>query len=135
TQEQVLFQEPTGAYAGIEVDPIQGYLYFADYYPGAERIRRINTDGTNPLTLVNQPNGWPSGTEIDLAAGKLYWTRTNSNLPGVFRSNLDGTSVEQLVTLPSTGWPWDVTTAIPEPSSLCLIAVGIAATTARRRRD
>lgn len=132
SQTQLLFSDE-GFYSGIEIDPENGFIYFSDYYPGREGIRRISLGGGNPVTLIPQPGGWPLGMDIDLASGKLYWARANADVPGIFRANLDGTGVEAMATLSSNLSPWDVV-IVPEPASICIASVLIAGTLTNRRR-
>ena len=81
-----------GFYYGIAIDPLHGYLYFADQHPHQMAIRRMNLDSTNPISLILA--GEPSGVDVDVTEGKLDWSRRDT--PGVWRSNLDGSNVQQL---------------------------------------
>lgn len=130
TGVQQLFTDQ-GFYYGLAVDPAHGYLYFADQHPNQHAIRRINVDGTNPITLVSA--GEPSGVDIDLAAGKLYWSRRDT--PGIWDANLDGSNVQQL-TVPANfnGSSYTIDVAVvPEPSSLVLFSIGVIAAAYMRR--
>jgi DNA-binding beta-propeller fold protein YncE len=124
TGTQQLFGDQ-GFYYGLAIDPAHGYIYFADQHPNQMAIRRLNIDGSNPVTLI--PAGEPSGVDIDVAEGKVYWSRRDT--PGVWRSNLDGTNVQQLTVpanLPANSYTIDVAVlSVPEPASLAMGATGI----------
>jgi hypothetical protein len=132
--DQTLLFSDQGFYAGIEIDPAKGYVYFSDYYPGSSRIRRMNIDGSAPITLVDQSGSWPTGMDIDLGAGKLYWAKSDTAIPGIFRSNLDGSDVEAVATVSSDLSPWDAAVLTPEPANLAWLALAIASTRAGRAR-
>ncbi len=51
TGTQHLFGDQ-GFYYGIAIDPLHGYLYFAYQNPNPMAIRRLNLDGTNPVSLI-----------------------------------------------------------------------------------
>jgi DNA-binding beta-propeller fold protein YncE len=81
-----------GFYYGIAIDPLHGYFYFADQHPNQIAIRRLNLDGTNPISLI--PAEEPSGVDLNVTEGKLYCSRRDT--PEVWRSNLDGSNVQQM---------------------------------------
>ena len=69
-------------------------LYWTD--AEADRIRRINLDGSGVEDVVDSGLVNPRGLAVDQAAGKLYWTDYGSDR--IQRANLDGSEVEDLVT-------------------------------------
>jgi hypothetical protein len=84
---------------GIAVDPLHGFLYWAEN--GTNRIRRAGLDGSAPQNVVTSGLGFPADIEIDLAAGKLYWA--DRDLDVIRRANLDGSGAETIVSLPAPG--------------------------------
>lgn len=76
----------------VAVDPIHGYLFWAENGRG---IVRSSLDGTNQLDLI--PGVADAfGIELDVAAGTIYWTETYAG--AIRRAHLDGTNVENLIT-------------------------------------
>jgi len=66
-------------------------LYWTD--SGANKIQRVNTDGTGAEFLL--ANDRPVGIAVDRVGGKFYWTRPFAHQ--IRRANLDGTGEELLV--------------------------------------
>jgi DNA-binding beta-propeller fold protein YncE len=91
-----------------------GILYYADIFnPDMSygSIRRVNTDGTGLVTLIDVGGGL-RGMDVDVAGGKLYWSDVNNYV--IARANLDGTNPENLVT---TGLEFASDVAVHGPSN------------------
>ena len=128
---------------GVALDG-HGGLYWTDSNTdGVYKIDLGNYTGT-PITataanqIVNLAtltggNASPNGIASDGVS--LYWTEAISGAArGIYRSALDGTSAGLLVsTSPTANAPIGIS-AVPEPSTLLLAAVGLAAMWRRRRR-
>ena len=85
-------------YEALDLDIPGGKIYVAD--SGADRILRLNTDGTGTQTLVQIPDESraPRDIALDLTNNKIYWiTVANGALSGFRRANLDGTNIERLL--------------------------------------
>lgn len=76
-------QAPPGAQAAK--------LYWTD--SGADKVQRVNTDGTGAELLVVHEQ--PVGVAVYAVGGKFYWTRPDAGV--ITRANLDGTGEEVLV--------------------------------------
>lgn len=82
--------EPPG---GIAFDPVGGKVYWTE--PEAERIRRVDLDGTDVETaVVARARRTPVGLALDLAGKRMYWTDWTTNR--VHRADLDGNLIEDL---------------------------------------
>lgn len=82
---------PSDAY-GVDLDIFNNHVY---YGVGSDTsIKRVNTDGLNPTTLLNTAGGGIKDLALDLTSStkKMYWTSYNS----IKRANLDGSSPEDL---------------------------------------
>jgi len=80
--------DPNMSFRGIEVDRVNGKLYWAeDYYGG---IYSGNTDGTGMTILFDGTDGVDSPTDvaIDVAGGKIYWTDPGN--AAIVEANIDG---------------------------------------------
>lgn len=110
----------------LDLDLVHGKIYWTD--SGADVIRRANLDGTQIENLIATGDE-VFGIKLDLEGGKIYWT--DSSRPVIQRANLDGAAIEDVVSL-SNGPLLDnpiglALTAVPEPSSLLLGSLGLAA--------
>ena len=82
---------------GIALDLSAGHIYFTENdlsSTSGGSVRRVNFDGTGPVTLVPGLN-FPHDIALDLAGGELYFTDVRNGL--IQRANLDGSSVTTLV--------------------------------------
>ncbi len=71
------FDQTTGG--GTAEAKATGRVFFLDLSGG--RIGSVNTDGTDPETIVEGLRTLPDGLAIDVAEGQLYWT--NMGVPEV----------------------------------------------------
>ena len=70
------------AYLGIAVDPVGGWLYWAeeDTYRGVNVVRRSNLDGTGVETVYAAPEGRQiRELTVDPFAQTLYWRDPTQN--------------------------------------------------------
>ena len=78
---------------GIAFDPIGGKVYWTE--PEAERIRRVDRDGTHVETaVVARARRAPAGLALDRAGNRMYWTDRATNR--IHRADLDGAHIEDL---------------------------------------
>ena len=77
---------------GIAFDPVGGKVYWTE--PEAERIRRVDLDGTHVETAVSRQQRTPAGLALDRAGNRMYWTDPETNR--IHRADLDGTHIEDL---------------------------------------
>ena len=83
----------------MEINLAAGHLYYCDR--DKSHIRRVNLDGTSPVTLVTDTVNQPYYLDLDLVNGKIYWgdfDGVSAGTGNVFRMNLDGSSRETVVT-------------------------------------
>jgi hypothetical protein len=81
--------------AGLDVDLVDQTVYYVTYNSTA--LRSVNTDGTNPTTLIPNLGGQGCDVVVDHDASKLYYVnRTNS----VFVSDLDSSNAQVLASTP-----------------------------------
>ena len=78
----------------LVVDPDSPPIYWTDY--SADKIQRVNLDGSNVEDLITQGLSYPLGIALDVAGGKMYWTDPLTEK--IQRANLDGSNVEDLIT-------------------------------------
>lgn len=81
---------PTGSSFDVEVDDVNGVLYWTD----GNEILRSNLDGTDITSIVGDTDQ-PYYMALDLDGGKFYWTDFSRNEIG--RANLDGSGRESVV--------------------------------------
>lgn len=116
----------------MAIDPAAGVIYWADR--DSRLIQRQNLNGSGRTTLYG-PTGLtlPHGVAIDPASGLIIWADSDGRT--VFRGSLDGTAPMQVLASIGLQNPWDVDlyyAPIPEPSSVLLGLVGLAAITTYR---
>ncbi len=66
------------------------HVYWSDFGPPPQPIRRANLDGSNVEDIVPTD---ATSLAIDLVSKKLYWTSGGS----IRRSNFDGTNIETVL--------------------------------------
>ncbi|MHC4797207.1 MAG: hypothetical protein ACYTF1_11245, partial [Planctomycetota bacterium] len=91
------------ALQGIDVDPINGQLYWGPTHSvfsgDFATIRRSKLDGTGMQVLLQNAVCWfPGLLAVDATGGKMYWG--DVSCAGLFWSNLDGSGVLQIANLP-----------------------------------
>ncbi len=79
---------------GIDLDPVEGKIYWSDGGITDAIIKRSNLDGTGVQVLVTGVPD-PKGIDLDLVEGKIYWSEQGTHT--IQRANLDGTEVEEVV--------------------------------------
>lgn len=102
----------------IEVDTVNGKLYWTEEYPdggGTYRIRRANTDGSSVEILV-------PGLDIiehlalDVTGGKMYWCTEIAGVGSIWHANLDGSGAVELVS--TTTFPQSIGLRLDAPKTL-----------------
>lgn len=82
--------------AGIAVNPIRGYLFWADVSFVKPALWRANMDGTNARVLAGKPFVTrPRAIAIDYATDTLYWTDMAQLIIG--RCDFNGNGLEKFV--------------------------------------
>lgn len=94
----------------LAVDNVNGHIYIGETYnrwtSAKVQIKKVDLDGTNPVTLIPSHTGRLSNLQVDPLGGKLYWADKYSGPsppPGTIitddikRANLDGSSVETIL--------------------------------------
>lgn len=90
---------PSSFPADVELNPAAGHFYYCDR--DKFHIRRVNLDGSSPVTLITDSINQPYYLDLDLVNGKIYWGDFDGATAGtgnVFRMNLDGSVPETVVT-------------------------------------
>ncbi len=112
----------------VALDEPHGKIYWAGACGGCPlTIGRADLDGSDLEELpINVPfDDYPVDLAIDSAAGKIYWT--NSPQQKIQRSNLDGGEVDDVVTgVTAFSLALD-TTPVPEPATISLASIALAA--------
>ena len=76
------------------IDPQAPPILWTDR--GADKIQRVNLDGTSVEDLITIDIGILGGIALDVAGGKMYWA--NWGFPsGIQCANLDGSDIQTLV--------------------------------------
>ena len=86
---------------GIDLDDVNGHLYWNDFGNSSNsgRTLRSDLDGSNVTTLVTHGQAGINDIHLDVAAGKMYMALSVSFSPfhGVRQANLDGTGLIDLI--------------------------------------
>jgi hypothetical protein len=95
-----------------------------DTTSGSNRIRRANLDGTGAQDVLSASD--PVALALDSQSGRLFWDEFGTPPRTIYSANTDGSGKLQLVLDP--GSPYDIAlhTPVPEPSTLLLLASGVA---------
>lgn len=125
---------------GIEVDAVNGYLYFTDANASGNLIKRVNLDGTGLTTIANVTGSSRIYTlELDLANNQIYY----GNFGGEFGVvGLDGSGDTLLFKAPNSVYAMDILIPVldggngrvPAPAPLALLLPGLLAIVVARRR-
>ncbi|HXK20290.1 MAG TPA: MopE-related protein, partial [Polyangiaceae bacterium] len=84
--------------ANLDIDPVNRFVYWADYASGANyHIRRAGFDGGNVTEVVTDVQA-ALMVKVDPAGQRLYWP----NGLGIYQSHLDGTNEHLFLSLPSS---------------------------------
>ncbi|XP_071088674.1 sushi, von Willebrand factor type A, EGF and pentraxin domain-containing protein 1-like [Haliotis cracherodii] len=90
---KIIIQENTHMPRHIEVDPVNGVMYWIDWGKD-NKIERANYDGSDRRVLVKSV--WPEGLSLDREAGRLYWGDAGSKTVKVM--DVDGGNMATLLT-------------------------------------
>jgi DNA-binding beta-propeller fold protein YncE len=91
--EETVLTIPSGYASNVELDLLNGYLYYTNTNQGG--IYRADLNGQG-LAKIIETGTSPIDLEFNPLDGKMYWTE-NGNEDAIRRANLDGTSVETLI--------------------------------------
>ncbi|XP_078656500.1 low-density lipoprotein receptor-related protein 2-like [Branchiostoma floridae x Branchiostoma belcheri] len=84
---RTLIKEDVKRPFAIALDPIDGWVYFADWaYPAS--IERVGMDGWERRAIITEQIIWPSGLAIDFHSRKLFWSDAKIN--SIWSSDMDG---------------------------------------------
>ncbi|XP_067663880.1 sushi, von Willebrand factor type A, EGF and pentraxin domain-containing protein 1-like isoform X2 [Haliotis asinina] len=89
---KVVITENTHMPRHIEVDPVNGVIYWIDWGKD-NKIERANYDGSDRRLLVK--SAWPEGLSLDREAGRLYWGDAGSKTLNVM--DVDGANMATLL--------------------------------------
>lgn len=106
TETLLDFQDFNGGTLGIDLDPANGMMYYANGI--ANEIQGANFNSPDPSSTVTTIAAVvnPYGVDVDLTSQKIYFTANDlagTNTGTLYRSNLDGTGRETLVTETTSG--------------------------------
>lgn len=76
-EPDVLYGDNNGYIRSVEIDPINGHLFWGDFYHNT--INRTSLDGSNPTTLFKYAIGYPRSLTVDWSSNILYWADTLTN--------------------------------------------------------
>jgi len=84
--------------ANLDIDPVNRFVYWADYASGANyHIRRAGFDGSNVTEVVTDVQA-ALMMKVDPAGQRLYWP----NGLGIYQAHLDGSNEKLFLSLPSS---------------------------------
>ncbi len=88
----------------IDLDPVEGKLYWVGRSGTDGVVQRANLDGTHIEMLAAASYGTATGMAIDLIGRKVYWA--HGGYRRIERANLDGSDRETVVSsIYSQSWP------------------------------
>ncbi len=80
-----------GGVLTVDMNPHDGYMYWADYIKGVISRTKINVNGTNKVeTVVNGRLTKAEGIAVDWIGNKMYWTNTGMFLAMFLKSCFGG---------------------------------------------
>jgi hypothetical protein len=86
------------AVTNLDIDPVNRFVYWADYGSGASyHIRRAGFDGSNVTEVVTDVQA-ALMMKVDAAGQRLYWP----NGLGIYQAHLDGSNEKLFLSLPSS---------------------------------
>jgi hypothetical protein len=86
------------AVTNLDIDPVNRFVYWADYGSGANyHIRRAGFDGSNVTEVVTDVQA-ALMMKVDAAGQRLYWP----NGLGIYQAHLDGSNEKLFLSLPSS---------------------------------
>ena len=86
------------AVANLDIDPVNRFVYWADYGSGVNyHIRRAGFDGSNVTEVVTDAQA-ALMMKVDPAGQRLYWP----NALGIHQAHLDGSNEKLFLSLPSS---------------------------------
>ncbi|XP_034036848.1 pro-epidermal growth factor [Thalassophryne amazonica] len=77
TKDQILVEEPRGAFIALDYDLVQNHVYFASTFQ--KTIERTDLNGGPREVLVSQGLGSPEGLAVDWVHRRMYWTDSSQS--------------------------------------------------------
>ncbi len=84
---------------GVAVDPVNGYIFWTDYY--ASSIWRGNIDGTGTPEAIYTGASSPVGIDVDTDNGHIYWGQQGN--ARIMRGNISGLGTPTQITATGGG--------------------------------
>lgn len=83
---------------GMDLDLVNGHIYWAESNSPDSKLRRANLDGTNIVDIATGLSS-PTAVAVDPVDGKVFWSEVQGGgtpVSTLKRANLDGSDVEVL---------------------------------------